>query len=195
MKSARSSSLEESIKANLGEGYQPPPQNPIQEAMLQTNQPPPTVAGIVQSADQLSGESPSGATDLAQKLPTPLRPYAKDFIEAGKEFKVDPALLASIAMHETGLGTSKAFKEGNNLMGISNRTGVVYYPDQNSATNSIKHMARLLGTSSIYKPYRDSHSIEELAKIYAPVGAENDPRGYNQHWASGVGKFLAQLTR
>lgn len=199
MKSARSSSLEEAIAANLGEGYIPPPSNPLEGAIVNVPPKPPANVPVLAQSAQVSPQNSEAmvvdATQLAQKLPEPLQPYAKDFVEAGKAYRVDPALLASIAMHETGLGTSKAFREGNNLMGISNRTGVVYFPDQNSATNSIKRMAKLIGTSSVYKPYRDTGAIEELAKIYAPVGAENDPRGYNKDWAGGVGKFLSQLKR
>lgn len=36
---------------------------------------------------------------------------------------------------------------------------------------------------------RGNKSIEELAKVYAPIGAENDPEGLNKNWAGNVERF------
>ncbi len=121
------------------------------------------------------------------RLPAPLQPYAQDFIELGNKYGVNPALLAAISMHETGNGTSKAFKNRRNAMGISNSKGVI---DQPSVRASIEHMARLMGRAKMYK----GRELTEIASVYAPVGAGNDPRGYNQYWTRGVSQYLNQIT-
>lgn len=56
MKSARSTSLEEAIAANLGNGYIPPSDNPIQGAVMLASKPPPIPAVLAQSASQPSKE-------------------------------------------------------------------------------------------------------------------------------------------
>jgi hypothetical protein len=36
-------------------------------------------------------------------------------------------------------------------------------------------------------------NFAKLAQIYAPAGAENDPKGLNAAWSSGVSKFYNLL--
>lgn len=122
-------------------------------------------------------------------LPKGLAPYAADFEAAGAKYGVDPKLLAAISMHETGNGTSDAFRNKANAMGISNSKGPTA---QASVPDSIDKMARLLG-STTSGPYKNADTIAEIAGIYAPKGAGNDPRGLNQHWAGGVAKYYQAL--
>ncbi len=121
------------------------------------------------------------------RIPAPLRPYAKDYIECGEKYGVNPALLVAISMHETANGTSNAFRNKRNAMGISNAKGVVA---QSSVRASIERMARLMGTARMYK----GKDLPAIARVYAPVGAGNDPRGYNQYWTRGVSKYINQIT-
>lgn len=122
-------------------------------------------------------------------LPEALAPYAADFEAAGAAHGVDPKLLAAIAMHETGKGTSSAFRTKNNAMGISDSKGPTA---QASVPASIDRMAKLIG-SRTSGPYKNADTIGEIAKIYAPPGAGNDPRGLNKHWVDGVAKYYAEL--
>ena len=117
-----------------------------------------------------------------------LAPYEQAFYDAGKKYGVDPKLLIAIAMHETGKGTSPAFLRKNNAMGISPNGGGPR--DFSSVEESIDYAARLLR-----KHYLDKGltTIAAIGGKYAPVGADNDPRNLNQHWAKGVRKYYNSL--
>ena len=121
-------------------------------------------------------------------LPKPLAPLAPVFQEAGQQYGIDPRVLMAISMHETGGGTSSAFRNKRNAMGVSDATGPISFEDP---AESIQRMARVL--SSEKGPYRNATTLAEIAAIYAPVGAGNDPRGLNKHWLAGVSKYLRQL--
>lgn len=131
---------------------------------------------------------------LEAGLSDSLRPFAETFRRSGSKHGVDPALLGAIAMHETGRGTSRAFLESQNAMGVSDDNGPISFADRGGVDASIDHMAERIGKSSIYAPAREAGTIDALAKIYAPVGAGNDPRGFNKDWASGVTNFYSQLS-
>lgn len=145
--------------------------------------------------EALKGSKPTAAVrqfapsqDLGMKLPPPMREHAGDFIEAGQTYGINPKVLAAISAFETGGGTSRAFREFNNAMGISNSKGPTA---QTSVRDSIFHMAKLLGSDS--GPYAKANTIEELGAIYSPPGAENDRHGTNAEWPSGVRSWLARL--
>jgi hypothetical protein len=139
----------------------------------------------------------SGLTDTSTSalgnLPDPLKPYAKDFEVAGAKYGVAPNILAAISMHETGNGTSSAFRNKNNAMGISNASGPV---EVGSVAESIDKMARLLGKgiNEGTGPYANAKSIADIANIYAPPGAGNDPRNLNQFWTQGVTSNIQKLS-
>ncbi len=122
---------------------------------------------------------------LRDQLPPQARQLAQSFVDAGRTHNVDPIALAAISRHETGNFTSSAFHNKNNAMGVSNRSGPI---QQASHEASIDKMARLLG-STTSGPYKNARTVGEIGKIYAPIGAENDPRGLNNHWAQGVARF------
>ena len=117
-----------------------------------------------------------------------LSPYEQAFYDAGKKYGVDPKLLIAIAMHETNQGTSPAFLRKNNAMGISPNGGGPR--DFSSVEESIDYAARLLR-----KHYLDKGltTIAAIGGKYAPVGADNDPRNFNQHRAKGVRKYYNSL--
>jgi hypothetical protein len=139
------------------------------------------------SAGTKAGPFIPGETSL--NLPKNLAPYRSDFVETGLTYGVDPRLLAAISMHETASGKSSAFKNKNNAMGVSNSSGPIAFDDVGS---SIKRMARLLG-STTSGPYKNARTIAEIARIYAPIGAENDPGNLNKHWVDGVSKYYKEL--
>lgn len=123
------------------------------------------------------------AREALDKLPGPLKKYADHFQKMGEQYGVDPRFLASISMHETGNGRSSAFRNKNNAMGISNRRGPIH---MSSVEKSIERMAQALSKPNGY--YKGKNTIGQIGKVYAPVGAANDPNGLNGHWAKGVAK-------
>lgn len=131
----------------------------------------------------------SAPSNLAGVLPASLAPFAADFEAAGAKYGVDPKVLAAISMHETANGTSSAFKNKNNAMGVSNASGPVA---MDSVPASIERMARLLGSTES-GPYKNASTVGEIAGVYAPVGAGNDPRNLNQYWTRGVSENLRKL--
>ncbi|WP_042355964.1 glucosaminidase domain-containing protein [Bacillus rubiinfantis] len=128
------------------------------------------------------------ADQLNEQLGGKLAGNGEIFIQAGKLYNVNPALLAAIAQHETGNGTSRAAMEKNNIAGMMGINGLKSY---SSIEESIMDMAR-----NISKNYlgQGLASIAEIGAKYAPVGASNDPTGLNNHWVNGVSKFFNQLT-
>ena len=117
-----------------------------------------------------------------------LAPYRQAFIDAGEKYGVDPKLLMSISLHETDGGTSSAFLNKKNAMGISpNGGGPRTF---SSVEESIDYTARLLK-----KHYLDKGltTIAAIGGKYAPVGAGNDPRGLNKHWIQGVSRNYDSL--
>jgi len=139
----------------------------------------------------------SGLTDTStsalNNLPDPLKPFAKDFETAGAKYGVSPNILAAISMHETANGTSPAFRNKNNAMGISDASGPVKVE---SVAESIDKMASLLGRgiNEGTGPYANVKSIADIANIYAPPGAGNDPRNLNQFWTQGVTSNIQKLS-
>lgn len=127
--------------------------------------------------------------ETSMVLPSALDTHRTAFITAGQQYGIDPRVLAAISMHETANGKSSAFTSKNNAMGVSNSSGPIAF---DHVDDSIAKMARLLG-SKTSGPYKSATTLEEIAKIYAPVGAENDPRGLNGSWLAGVSKYLEQL--
>jgi hypothetical protein len=138
--------------------------------------------------------SPQTLSTGLNNLPDALKPFAKDFERAGAKYGVAPNILAAISMHETGNGTSSAFRNKNNAMGISNASGPV---EVGSVAESIDKMARLLGKGINERtgPYANVKSIEDIAKVYAPVGAGNDPKNLKKFWSQGVAKNIEMLSK
>ncbi|MDV2686981.1 glucosaminidase domain-containing protein, partial [Alkalihalophilus lindianensis] len=67
------------------------------------------------------------ADKLNQELGGKLQGMGQAFVNAGKVFNVDPALLAAIAQHETGNGKSRAAVEKNNIAGMMGINGLKSY--------------------------------------------------------------------
>jgi len=130
---------------------------------------------------------------LRAQLPPQAKHLADDFVAAGKNHNIDPAFLMAISAHETGQWTSNAFLNRNNAMGVSNSGGVV---NQTSHSDSIHRMAgSLAGAPGFAGYYNNAQTIGDVGRIYAPVGAGNDPNNQNQYWASGVSGYYNQYTQ
>lgn len=94
-------------------------------------------------------------------------------------------LLISISRHETGYWSSENFLTKNNFGGImcSDGTKIVNYKSYEEGLNAF---INLLKNHYFAKGL---NSIEEIGKIYCPVGAANDPKGLNKYWIGNVTKF------
>lgn len=148
----------------------------------------PTVVPDQASAGLPSLRGYTAVPDLSERLPENLAPHAADFQEAAQKYNLDPLALAAISMHETGSGTSKAFKAKNNAMGVSNSHGPVSF---DKVRDSIFQQAKTLAGPL----YQGADTFDQVGKIYAPVGAENDPTALNGYWPGGVGAHYAKLKR
>lgn len=126
--------------------------------------------------------------NLNQMLEGKLRGTGDIFVRAGKHYNIDPTLLASIAIHETGNGKSRAANEKNNVAGMMGAGGLKSYA---TVEDSIMDMARNLSKNYLNKGLT---TIAQIGAKYAPVGASNDPTGLNNHWVNGVSKYMNKLT-
>lgn len=132
------------------------------------------------------GAAPSAADATAKSLGG-LAAYRDVFMDAAARNGLDPKLLMAIAMHETGRGTSSAFRNKKNAMGVSDAKGPRAFA---SVEDSIYFMARQLKRNYLDKGLR---TVEQIGAKYAPIGAENDPRGLNKNWVDGVNRYLNEL--
>jgi hypothetical protein len=149
-----------------------------------------TFVGITTN-NGIRGESlrfqPTNADRLNQALDGKLRGMGEIFIREGKRYNIDPAFLAAVAQHETGNGKSKAALEKNNIAGMMGANGLRSY---SSVEASIIDMARNLSNNYLDKGFT---TIPKIGSKYAPIGADNDPTGLNNHWVTGVSHYLDQL--
>jgi len=114
------------------------------------------------------------------------------FVAAGKQYGVDPALIAAIAMHESGRGSSALARNNKNIAGMTDYTGKFSdgWMHYNTVEDSINDLARQISKYYIQKGLT---TIEQIGAKYAPIGAGNDPNGLNNHWVSGVKKFYNEV--
>lgn len=113
------------------------------------------------------------------------------FISIANEFGIDPVLMAAIALHETGYGTSNAVVNKNNPGGLMNpATG----SKQLYLFNTLEEGLRAMGKTLHNRIIKDGlNTIEKLGAVYAPIGASNDPNNLNSHWVPNVTKITADL--
>lgn len=145
------------------------------------------VGTILKGMPKMGGAPVPGSTSMV--LPAGLAPYAGVFQTMGSRYGVDPRVLAAISMHETDSGKSSAFRGKNNAMGVSDSSGPIAF---DTVDESIERMARLLGSRDS-GPYKGAETINDVAGIYAPIGAGNDPGSLNQYWKTGVSNYLSKL--
>jgi flagellum-specific peptidoglycan hydrolase FlgJ len=133
------------------------------------------------------GFKPVQFIKLENSLEGKLSGTANHFINAGKKYDIDPTLLSSIAIHETGNGSSRAVQDKNNVAGMMGKNGLRSYE---SVEDSIFDMARNLRKNYLNQ---GKDTIAEIGAKYAPVGAANDPTGLNNHWTNGVSRQFNNL--
>jgi hypothetical protein len=120
------------------------------------------------------------------------------FIDAGRQYGIDPRFLASISKFETTNGTSKAFTDGrNNAMGTSDDKGPIGF---SSVRESIFTQA-----NSLFRQggnYANATTIQQIGNIYSPAinpktgkPYANDPNGTNWSWAGNVNANYQKMIR
>ncbi|MFE8700919.1 glucosaminidase domain-containing protein [Cytobacillus sp. FJAT-54145] len=128
------------------------------------------------------------AEDLEQLFDGKLKGKGLKTIEVGQKYKIDPAFLAAIMMHESANGTSDAIHRLNNVGGI------MYYEGGlrkfKSVDESIEELGALL--DRLYLP-NGKNTPETIQKWYCPVGASNDPTGLNVHWLKAVTYYWKEI--
>ena len=110
------------------------------------------------------------------------------FEEVAPRYGLDPDLLKAIAMQEN---VNPAY---NNPLGRSSDAGVHHYTTPEEGRAAIEHQVQLLtDPNGYYKDFVKTGSIADLAKVYSPVGASNDPYRTNATEGSGIAAALARL--
>lgn len=109
------------------------------------------------------------------------------FLNVAEEQGIDPVLMAAIALHETGHGTSKAVVERKNPGGLMGPNGLMTFA---TLEEGIASMGNTLHNRII----RDGlTTISDLGAVYAPIGAANDPTNLNAHWVPNITKVVSSL--
>ncbi|MED3912736.1 phage tail tape measure protein [Peribacillus simplex] len=147
-----------------------------------------TTSGTKKYSTKVTGSSSVSAADLNAVLKGELKGMGAVFIREAAKAGLDPAFLASVAMHESGNGSSKAVKNKNNAFGIMGSNGLRSFSSLEQNIAYTADMFKRLYTS------KGLDSIVEIQKKYAPDGAKNDPNGLNSHWQKGVLRFWNQFT-
>ncbi|MBU8732519.1 peptidoglycan DD-metalloendopeptidase family protein [Cytobacillus oceanisediminis] len=112
-----------------------------------------------------------------------------DFEVVGIKNNVDPVLLAAIAFHETGFGSSNLVKNKNNPGGLydSSRGEFFSFP---TLQDGLDMMAR-----NLFKNYISQNllTITQIGAKYAPIGVANDPNNLNANWVPTVTRIANDL--
>lgn len=138
------------------------------------------------------GSRTTNADILNGKLDGVLKNKGSMIITIGNEEGVDPALLASILIHESDNGKANAIKNYNNPGGIMDSK---YNWERLKRFSSLEEGIRYTA-SNLKRNYLNQglNTIAQIGKKYAPVGASNDPSGLNKHWVPNVSKFYTELS-
>lgn len=127
-----------------------------------------------------------------KRISTPLQGVMKEnggyIMKYCQEYDVNQFLVIAIINHETDYGKSNAIKTLNNVAGIMNpKTGELQ--DFKSIESSVRTLCKVLRNEYFNKGL---NTIEKIQKLYAPVGAANDPKGLNKSWLPNVTKLYNQ---
>lgn len=110
---------------------------------------------------------------------------------AADSYEVDWRLAVAIAKHETGVYTSDAFKNKNNVGGnFGYENGSYQLLTFDNLESGIEYFINNLKVKYIDLGL---DTIEEIQPKYAPINADNDPNRLNNYWVSGVTKYFNEL--
>lgn len=129
-----------------------------------------------------------------------IKPFCKDalstmpdiIIDYCKTYKVNPALILAVTLQESGNGTSNAIRTKNNPMGYMDEdTNWKYLKVFPSLQEGFRACISNFSRNYIAKGKKE---LSQMAKIYSPIGASNDPNGYNKFWPNNVASFFRKIT-
>lgn len=127
--------------------------------------------------------------DFFRRKGSPLVPYAQDFVNVADQYGLDYRILPAISGIETQFG-----KTG---VGVTGPFGYGSATSYGNPRRAIQIAGKALGanadTSGMRAYYKNAKTIPEIARIWAPVGASNDPNGTNGGWPSAVSQFFREL--
>jgi hypothetical protein len=116
---------------------------------------------------------------------SPLAGLGAAFVAEASAVGLDPRLLVAIAGSETGFGTYGPSQVINNPFGMGPG---IEYP---SWSDAIRAAARNLAGD--YYLGAGNVTIAQISRVWAPVGAANDPTNLNVNWTSVVSRLYAEL--
>jgi hypothetical protein len=99
---------------------------------------------------------PVDPADLEKKVPVG---YGRFFVEAGRQYNLDPILLAAISAHESGAWKSVAARKKNNWMGLMTSRGAKRF---SKSEESIYYAAELLNR----RPFKGRNTLSQIAAVY-----------------------------
>ena len=114
---------------------------------------------------------------------SPLAGYTDAFLSAADRYGLDWRLLPAISGIETSFGKTGVGATGPFGYGSAKSWG--------STPNAIDVAAKGLADAGGY--YKSARTIDEIGRIWAPVGASNDPNGTNGGWVGAVNSFFREL--
>lgn len=135
--------------------------------------------------DNFNGQKVIAA--IRNNLGGKLKQHAEFIYNTSKKQSVNPMLVAAIAKHETGNGTSSAIISLNNPGGLMGNNGLMKF---NTLQDGLNKMIIVLKE---YYIDQGLTTIEQIQKKYCPVGASNDPTNLNVHWLPAVTKTYLKI--
>jgi Mannosyl-glycoprotein endo-beta-N-acetylglucosaminidase len=85
--------------------------------------------------------------------------YGHVFVQAGRQYNIDPVVLAAISAHESGGWKSRVARKKNNWMGLMTRKGAKSF---GTPEESIFYAAGLLNRG----PFKGRNTLSQIAQIY-----------------------------
>jgi hypothetical protein len=137
-----------------------------------------------------SGDLDRGKYDAMFKG-TPLEGQYDTVVKEAAKNNVPASVMAGIISFETGKGTSKMVRERLNPAGLMDpKTGMKKGQTFKTIEEGIAAAGRTIG----HRYNEAGGDLQEMAKVYAPVGAKNDPNRTNVQWPGSVSKVAQQLS-
>lgn len=114
---------------------------------------------------------------------SPLAGNARDFIEVGNKYGVDPRFLVAVSGIETSFGKTGA--------GVRNPFGWNSARKYGGPREVLELIGQGLSKQGGY--YSGKDTIDAIGATWAPPGAGNDSRGTNSGWPAAVRQFYKEL--
>lgn len=138
----------------------------------------------------LHGYTPVDVNKLRDALPPQAKHLAQTFNDIAQKYDLNTASLVGLSQHESAGWTSNAFRNKNNAMGISDRHGPIH---MSSHAASIEDIAKKMTNPK--HDFGKAKTIGDLGPSYAPIGADNDPKGLNKDWVPGVSRMADEWAK